>query len=265
MAVGLQLRFMTDMLLLLIICFVGEESGGFRKPKRVQGGPPSSAPACVNIWGIDDEECNNWAFQGECKENSDWMRKNCQKACDICIGQPPAPPSDRCFAPEVPTYDPYSRPAFKCIRATVRAHWELIAEITEGKEYEFKVGYSNSVRSSREVLNLSESFGDVIKSGFRAFGNELFVGADAFDVFNSSFRSSGSDPFYRQYRSLNPNGGKFLFQWFWAVDVTGLGTTNIRTDTVQSNKMPLCFPGKEKKSVNDNDNTYQHCWLPSVE
>jgi len=34
MAVGPQLRSMTDMLLLLIICFAGDESGGFRKPKR---------------------------------------------------------------------------------------------------------------------------------------------------------------------------------------------------------------------------------------
>jgi len=34
MAVGPQLRSMTDKLLLLIICFAGDESGSFRKPKR---------------------------------------------------------------------------------------------------------------------------------------------------------------------------------------------------------------------------------------
>jgi len=63
MAVGPQLRSMTDMLLLLIICFAGDESGGFRKPKRTSlSGSSGDAAALAEITtqrndaGLQDSE-----------------------------------------------------------------------------------------------------------------------------------------------------------------------------------------------------------------
>ena len=37
---------------------------------------------CVNI--EDDIDCEMWAMEGDCVNNSVWMNNNCRKACTKC-------------------------------------------------------------------------------------------------------------------------------------------------------------------------------------
>jgi len=38
---------------------------------------------CVNSWG-NDEDCDNWAYDGDCVNNRDWMYGHCRKSCSHC-------------------------------------------------------------------------------------------------------------------------------------------------------------------------------------
>lgn len=42
---------------------------------------PAPPSGCTDS---DPIQCPLWAANGECTKNPSWMRKNCQKSCEIC-------------------------------------------------------------------------------------------------------------------------------------------------------------------------------------
>lgn len=32
----------------------------------------------------NDIKCYQWAKTGECEKNSEWMKQNCMKSCELC-------------------------------------------------------------------------------------------------------------------------------------------------------------------------------------
>merc|ERR1712018_1112537 len=38
---------------------------------------------CMNSWG-SDEDCDTWAYEGDCVDNRDWMYGHCRKSCTHC-------------------------------------------------------------------------------------------------------------------------------------------------------------------------------------
>ena len=66
-------------------------------PKHMHKNCPVSCNVCDQQLDNDDDEeeedpkcrnlhtkCNLWAQVGECEKNSNWMHKNCAKACNVC-------------------------------------------------------------------------------------------------------------------------------------------------------------------------------------
>jgi len=274
MAVGLQLRSLTDMLLVLIICFVGEESSGFRKPKRamqkntsedvavlLEGAPAAPPAPSLGVCSDDDGRCPGWAATGECDYNPQFMIPHCKQACGLC---PKEPPPIKCVVPNVATYDASAILKNQCTKATARGSWRRVNQVYASKTYTTWQGHDDANSTQRVAIGFGESAKNVIKHRFVAFKQD-WVGSQSLDALLDSFMSSSAGPLTKTHQYLMKSNGKYLWQWYWSVTLEGeIGTIEVRAQTVQSDEIPKCLPGKEIYDHGFPDLTYQRCYQPDI-